>query len=177
MINLLLSLMSKTKKSGLGHYEILFVVSNRFTEEEAKTSIAKVEKIITDNDGAVTLNEYWGKKKLAYPIKHETYGYYQLLEFDLEGKSLSKLDEKLRLDHEILRFIIVVKKVKTETQIKKAEKIQAKIDSKKTAVAKEKAEKASATEVKKVKKVTKEKVNMENLDEKLEGILNAKDLI
>jgi len=170
--------MSKTKKSGPAHYEILFVVSNRFTEEEAKQSIVKVEKLITDNEGVITLNEYWGKKKLAYPIKHETYGYYQLLEFDLEGKNLSKLDEKLRLDTEILRFMIVAKAIKSETQIKKEQKIKEKIDSKKTAAAKEKAEKAGAVaEVKKPKKTTKEKVNMENLDEKLEGILNAKDLI
>ena len=42
--------MSKTKKSGPANYEILFVVSNRFTEDEAKVCIAKVEKIITDND-------------------------------------------------------------------------------------------------------------------------------
>ena len=72
--------MSKTKPSGAGHYEILFVISNRFTEDEAKQSIAKVEKLVTDADGQITLNEYWGKKKLAYPIKHETYGYYQLFE-------------------------------------------------------------------------------------------------
>jgi len=169
--------MSKTKKSGPAHYEILFIVSNRFTEEEAKQSIAKVEKLITDNEGVISSNEYWGKKKLAYPINHETYGYYQLLEFDLDGKNLSKLDEKLRLDSEILRFMIVTKKVKSETQIKKEQKIKEKIDSKKTAAAKEKAEKTAAAEVKKPKKVTKEKVNMENLDEKLEGILNAKDLI
>jgi small subunit ribosomal protein S6 len=169
--------MSKTKKSGPANYEILFVVSNRFTEDEAKVCIAKVEKIITDNDGTIVSSTYWGKKKLAYPIKHETYGYYQLIEFDLEGKNLSKLDEKLRLDSEILRFMVTTRLVKSEKQIAKEEKIKAKIDSKKTAMAKEKAEKASEAEVKKPKKATKEKVNMENLDEKLEGILNAKDLI
>ena len=117
--------MSKTKPSGASHYEILFVVSNRFTEDEAKTCIAKVEKLITESDGKITLNEYWGKKKLAYPIKHEAYGYYQLFEFDLEGKELAKLDEKLKLDNEILRFIIVVKKLKSDEQLKKEAKIKA----------------------------------------------------
>jgi small subunit ribosomal protein S6 len=171
--------MSKTKASGAAHYEILFIVSNRFTEDEAKQSIVKVEKLITDNGGKITLNEYWGKKKLAYPIKHETYGYYQLFEFDIERPELVKLDEKLRLDHEILRFMIITKKVKSEEQIKKEKKISDKINSKKIAEAKEKVETQKVAEKKETKAKTpaKAKVDIEDLDAKLEGILNAKDLI
>jgi len=172
--------MSKSKASGPAHYEILFIVSNRFTEDEAKLSIARVEKIISDAGGQVTKNEYWGKKKLAYPIKHEVYGYYQLFEFDLERNVLAKLDEKMRLDHEIIRFIIVKKKVKTEEQIKKAQKISDKISSKKIEKekAKEKEEKIKIQEAKGIKtKADTSKADLKSLDEKLEGILNADDLL
>lgn len=173
--------MSKTKPSGASHYEILFIVSNRFTEDEAKTCITKVEKLITESEGKITLNEYWGKKKLAYPIKHEAYGYYQLFEFDLEGKELAKLDEKLRLDHEILRFIVVAKKLKSDEQLKKEEKIKAKIDKKQADKEKEKKSQEEKVEEKETKTKTtksgKAKADIESLDEKLEGILNADDLL
>ena len=60
--------MSKTKNSGATHYEILFIVPNKFTEDEAKTVSTQVEKVITENDGKITFSEFWGKKKLAYEI-------------------------------------------------------------------------------------------------------------
>ena len=123
--------MSKTKASGAKHYEILFIMPNKFTDDESKKIVEKVGQAITDNGGKITYSEYWGKKKLAYEIKHNAYGYYALFEFDLEGSLLAKIDQTLRLSTDVLRHQIVVKAVKSEEQIKKAEKIRAKIDSKK----------------------------------------------
>ena len=170
--------MSKTKKSGASHYEILFIIPNKFTEEEAKTVSEKVEKIIADNGGQINHREYWGKKKLAYEIKHNSYGYYSLLEFDLDGAQLAKLDQTLRLLTDVLRHQIVVKRVKTNEEVARDEKIQAKIESKKAAEkskVKEKEEEIKKTATAKTKKDR--RVDLKDLDEKLEGILNADDLI
>lgn len=173
--------MSKTKASGTKHYEILFIVSNKFTDDEAKKITEKVSQVITENGGEITHSEYWGKKKLAYEIKHNAYGYYALFEFDLEGNLLAKIDQNLRLSTEVLRHQIIAKKPKTAEDLKKEEIIRAKIDSKKAAQEKEKS--AKEKELPKEKpavKSTKEKnerVDLKDLDEKLEGILNANDLI
>ncbi len=178
--------MSKTKKHGAGHYEILFIVPNKFTEDEAKTIASKVEAMVTDVNGTITHSEFWGKKKLAYKINHNEYGYYGLFEFDLEKENLPKFDKHLRLSTEILRHQIVSKKRKTEEDIKRDEKIQAKIDSKKAkvekeeeAVEKKKKEKEVKAEEKKTstKKTATKNTDLKELDEKLEGILNADDLI
>lgn len=173
--------MSKTKTTGVTHYEILFIIPNRFTDDEAKTVSSSVEKIIADNDGIVTLREYWGKKRLAYEIKHNAFGYYSLFEFDLEGNKLAKIDTTLRLSAEVLRHQIVVKHAKSEATIAKEAKIRAKIDSKKAADSKKQEEKTripspSSTASKVGDKVDR-RVDLKDLDEKLEGILNAKDLI
>lgn len=175
--------MSKTKKTGAGHYEILFIIPNKFTEEEAKKISTKIEKVIADDGGQVTFTEFWGKKKLAYKIKNNEYGYYALCEFDLAKENLTKIDRDLRLSTEILRHQIVIKKTKTEEELKREEAIRAKINLKKEKIAKEektienkeykKEEKpSSAQKVKPVKDS-----NLKDLDEKLEGILNADDLI
>lgn len=173
--------MSKTKTTGETHYEILFILPNRFTDDEAKTVSAGVEKTIADNGGKITFREYWGKKRLAYEIKHNAFGYYSLFEFDLEGKNLAKIDTALRLSADVLRHQIVVKKAKSEAMIAKEAKIRAKIDSKKAADSKKQEEKTktsspSAAAPKTVDKGDK-RVDLKDLDEKLEGILNAKDLI
>jgi hypothetical protein len=105
-----------------------------------------------------------------------------LLEFDLESPLLAKVDQTLRLSNDILRHQIVVKRSKTEEEIARAKVIRAKIDSKKAAEEKKSEEKAKApalsSPVSKMKEPEKDKrVNLKDLDEKLEGILNADDLI
>ena len=174
--------MSKTKKTGATHYEILFIAPNKFTDDEAKTVAGTVEKMITGEGGEITLREYWGKKRLAYDIKHNAYGYYGLFEFDLESPKLAKVDKDLRLSTDILRHQIVVKKSKTEEDLAREKAIRVKIDSKKAAEEKKSEEKAkapsSSSSVSKVKEPEKDKrANLKDLDEKLEGILNADDLI
>jgi small subunit ribosomal protein S6 len=173
--------MSKTKNSGATHYEILFIVPNKFTEDEAKTVSSQVEKVIEENDGKVTFREFWGKKKLAYEIKHNAYGYYSLFEFDLEGENLAKIDKNLRLSTDILRHQIIVKKAKSEKDLAHDKLIRAKIDSKKATEEKSKEEKTkkafAPAATSKSKEVKETKVDLKDLDEKLEGILSAKDLI
>lgn len=173
--------MSKTKKASNSHYEILFIIPNKYTDEEARQVYDRVEKIITDNGGQVTFNEYWGKKRLAYEIKHNSFGYYGLFEFDLERENLAKLDSLLRLSNEVLRHQIVSKKTKSAVEIAKNEAIQAKIDSKKAikaAAEKENAgKKKEAAPTESVSKPTDRRAELKDLDKKLENILNAEDLI
>ncbi len=174
--------MSKTKSTGATHYEILFIIPNKFTDDEAKTVAEKVGKLISENGGQITLTEYWGKKKLAYEIKHNAYGYYGLFEFDLEGNLLAKVDQNLRLSADVLRHQIIVKKAKSAEDLAREQVIRVKIDSKKAEKEKkqeEKDKKASTSTVTPTSapKAKDKRVDLKDLDEKLEGILNAKDLI
>jgi len=174
--------MSKTKKSTKGHYELLFIVPNKFTEDETKQIIAKVDEIIIKSGGEITYREYWGKKKLAYEIKHNAYGYYALVEFDSEKEAVLTIDQDLRLSTDILRHQIVAKKVKSEETIKREQEIKQKIEAKKKEEAKaaidKQAEKLAAAKEnsKNALKRTK-KSDLKDLDEKLEGILSANDLL
>ncbi len=110
--------MSKTKASGLIHYEILFIIPNKFTDDEAKEVFKKVAKLLNSHEAKINLENYWGKKKFAYPINHENYGYYGYYEFAIERKAISEINNTLRLDKDVLRFIIIKKDVKSEEQIK-----------------------------------------------------------
>ena len=153
---------------------------NKFTDDEAQKVFKKVGELITSLDGKITLENYWGKKKFAYPINHEYYGYYGLYEFDLERTLIAKINDTLRLDKEVVRFLIVKKDVKSEEQIKKDKKIKEKIDKKKD----EEEEKEKKTEKKKdeKKKESKkkdggDKLDLKNLDEKLDDVLNIDNLL
>ncbi len=161
--------MAKNKTSEIPHYELLYIISNKYSENELAPIIDQVREIINDQEGNITFSEEWGKKRLAYPIKHFRYGYYNLVEFDLAGEKLTKVDRILRLANEILRHQIVNKKQKTVKTMEKEKKIAKKIAAEK--------EREVKKEKEKIKAKSKEKVELKDLDEKLDKILETDDLL
>ena len=110
--------MSKVKSDRVPHYELLYLISNKYSETELGSIKEKVEKLITNQEGVITYKEDMGKRRLAYAIKGFRYGYYQVVEFDLPGINLAKLETNFKLDHEILRHQIVKKALKSLEEIK-----------------------------------------------------------
>lgn len=161
--------MSKSKSSEIPHYELLYIISNKFSENELSPIAQKVEKIITDHNGSITRQEEWGKKRLSYPIGGLIYGYYNLVEFDLVGDELREVDRLIRMTSEIIRHQIIKKKIKTIAEIEKDKKIAEKIAAKTAKEEKEVKEKEKAKE--------KEKIDLKELDEKLDKILETDDLL
>jgi len=161
--------MSKVKSADIPHYELLYIISNKYSEDEVKPIVAKVDEIIKSRGGKITFKEDWGKKRFIYPIKGFRHGYYNLVEFDLAGAEVAKIDRALRLASEILRHQLVVKKVKSAAQIAEDKKIAAKI------TAKSLQEEKTAKEQEKAK--DKGKVDLKDLDEKLDKILETDDLL
>lgn len=157
--------MSKVKSDKIPHYELLYIVSNKFTEDELKPIIEQVRQLIEKNGGRITFTEQWGKRKLAYSIKLFSHGYYNLVEFDAVGEGLKKITRGLDMESEIVRYQIVAKKIKTAAEVEKEKAITEKIAAK--AVAKEQLE-----EEKK-----KGKVDLKDLDERLDRILDTDDLL
>lgn len=119
--------MEQTKTLQLQHYELLYIISNKFSEKESDSINEKVKKIITDNGGIITHSEKWGNKKLAYQIKKFNYGYYNLIEFDNNAENLKNINKALRMFNEVLRHQIIKKEHKKPGQIAKAKKISQKI--------------------------------------------------
>ncbi len=115
--------MSRTKKITEPHYELLYIVSNKYTEQEIAPIAEKIKTLIKESDGEVTYTEDWGKKKLAYPINHFNHGYYFLIEFDLAGAKLNWVDTEIKHMSEILRHQIVSKKKRTLDEINNEKRI------------------------------------------------------
>lgn len=164
--------MSKTKKSEVPHYEMLYIISNQFSEDEVKPINEKIHKAIKDNGGEVTYQEEWGKKKLCYPIKNFGFGYYFLVEFDMPGNNLINMDKNFRMSNEILRHQIV-RKVKKSAEEIKAEKEQAE----KKIVEQKFAEEKEEEKKEEIAKKEAKKMDLKDLDEKLDKILDTDDLL
>jgi len=150
------------------HYELLYIISNKFSEDEVKPIHEKVKKLIEKNHGAITYSEEWGKKRLAYPVKHQPYGYYFLYEYDAPGDKLRDISRSLKITSEIIRFQIVKKSILTEVEkAKKAADVSKKI----------KEEIRESKQMEKPKQTKAKKVDLKDLDEKLDKILDVDDLL
>ena len=159
------------EKQPAQRYEIVCLVANKYSEDEVGPIIGAVAKLVQTNGGTVIAEETWGKRKLAYPIKHFFHAYYHLIECDLPKVSAQKIDNALRLDERLLRHLIVQKRVKTEVEVARERAAQERI-------AREQVKAASAEGAAKTKAETdatrKEKpaVDMAALDAKLDKILD-----
>jgi len=87
-------------------YELMYIARPSLEPEQYEALQQRVEGIIARDGGEMTGLDVWGKRKLGYPIKHETDGYYVVLAFKGGNELVQELDRVLSITDEILRFKI-----------------------------------------------------------------------
>jgi small subunit ribosomal protein S6 len=91
----------------LRNYELVLVVSPQLSDEAYDATIDKYNRFITGKGGSVEDTQRWGKRKLAYPIKHFGEGNYVLLKFKMKPAFSRELEASLRISEEIVRHLLV----------------------------------------------------------------------
>ena len=91
----------------LREYEIVYVIRPDLSDKDRSTKVEKIHSLITENGGELGKVEDWGKRVLAYEIKHNSEGYYGLAEFRLPPSSVKTVEDRLNIDEEILRYQII----------------------------------------------------------------------
>ncbi len=91
----------------LRDYELVFIVSPEAAEESLDATIEGVSQLITGKGGIVSDVEKWGKRRLAYPIKHFGEGSYVLLRLKLKPGHNKELHTNLNISEDILRYLLI----------------------------------------------------------------------
>jgi len=86
-------------------YEMMLIMKPDLTEEKVNAVLEKVKKNI-GKSGQVLKTEPWGKRKLAYPVDKLTEGIYTVLELEMDPARLSSLNQMLRRDEDVVRFMV-----------------------------------------------------------------------
>lgn len=87
-------------------YELLYALPGELTDAELKGRRERVDALIKAA-GTVSLNDYAGKIKLAYPVGAHRYGHYVVVRFSAEPAAIAKLDADLRLENDVIRHMLV----------------------------------------------------------------------
>ena len=95
--------------------------------------IKELKDLISESGGSVWNEDDWGIRELCYKIKNQTKGYYYVMNFNLLPNKLKKLDKYMKLEKEIIRFMIVtvpdvyeVKSIEEYTKEEEKEKAEEK---------------------------------------------------
>lgn len=88
-------------------YELLLIVRPTLDEKGAAEAAQKITEQIKALNGEVTAADIWGRRKLAYPINKQTEGVYILLKAAIAPAALKELDFNLKLNEDLLRFMLV----------------------------------------------------------------------
>ncbi|HTK60019.1 MAG TPA: 30S ribosomal protein S6 [Candidatus Baltobacteraceae bacterium] len=102
----------------MSRYELLYIIPATYAETELQPVIDAITKQLTELGCTISRNEMVGKIKLTYPVNHVRYGYYILVDLDLEAAKIKAVNDMLRLHSEVLRHSFMVKDQKAKPVFK-----------------------------------------------------------
>jgi len=147
-------------------YELTYIISPEITSEEAEAEAKELESAISSKEGMVLKQSNPIAKALSYPIKKHASGFFGILEFQLEPEKLIELKEIIGKDGKIVRHIIIIKEpIKPRKERRtKAKPVPAFETGQKTEIEPAKIEKSVSSR-------EKEKVELKDIEQKLDELL------
>lgn len=170
----------------MNHYELTYIIPMSFTVDEVPKINENVSGILKEHGAKIAKETSMGKLKFAYPINDLSHGYYQVVEFDVEPSQILEINKTLGLHHEIVRYLLVTKRIKTEEELAADQRLRDKIakqelERRSTMDEDESVEEKPKRSFSKAKpsvaKHEEEKVSIEDLDKKLDAILEGEDML
>lgn len=93
----------------MNSYELTVVLDGKSGAAKKKKTVESLEKVLATFKGKITETKDWGVKDLAYKIGKSLTGLYLYFELELDPSGAKALNEKLRTDADILRFLVINK--------------------------------------------------------------------
>jgi small subunit ribosomal protein S6 len=93
----------------LRDYEILYIVRPDLDEEHLNEAVASVTRLIENLDGKPQKTDVWGRRRLAYEVRHLREGHYVLTDFQIEPARVPEMEATLKISDTVFRHLIVRK--------------------------------------------------------------------
>jgi small subunit ribosomal protein S6 len=97
----------KAEDRRLQDYELVYIINPDVAEDALEAQVNGISQSITSRDGVIASVDKWGKKKLAYPLKHYLEGNYVLTKFKISPARLKEIEANLKISEEVLRHLLV----------------------------------------------------------------------
>lgn len=88
----------------MNSYYLTLVLKPDLEEKARKELLDKIKEKVTSKK-----EDLWGVRDLAYPIKKASSGFYAHFEIEADPKDAKGLDKILKLEEDIIRYLLVRK--------------------------------------------------------------------
>jgi small subunit ribosomal protein S6 len=112
----------KEEKLANRTYEIMYIATPETADDDVAKLNEAIAAVVVKEGGTVVRMDDIGRKRLAYPIRKKTEGYYTLFEIEGSGSEIAELERRMRVNDAVLRFITV----RVDEDRKAADRIRAK---------------------------------------------------
>ena len=147
-------------------YELTYIISSHLTSEEADGLRKGIESLVQASNGIITKSEKTTPQVLAYPIKGQHSGFFAILEFTIEEDKIKEIKAALEKDAKILRHFLMVKKPVKQMKERRTRKTPVTLE------ARTKETLGNIEVMKEKEKHKEEKVEIEDIEKKLDEILS-----
>ena len=96
-------------------YETVFIAEPEISNDQVDQLINKIKQSITANQGTLTGEDRWGRRRLAYSIHGHREGYYAVLNFTAEPAVVNAIEHLYNVTDSVVRHLTtrVIKSKKT----------------------------------------------------------------
>jgi small subunit ribosomal protein S6 len=96
-------------------YETVFIAEPEISNDQVDQLINKIKLAITANQGTLTGEDRWGRRRLAYAIHGHREGYYAILNFTAEAGVVLAIEHLYNVTDAVMRHLTtrVIKSKKT----------------------------------------------------------------
>jgi small subunit ribosomal protein S6 len=89
-------------------YELMYIVRPDVDEDGLRATVDSVRGLIEGQGGEIRKTTNWGKRRLAYEVKHLRDGHYVIVEMKLEGGRVAEIERALRIHDTVFRHLLVI---------------------------------------------------------------------
>ncbi len=96
-----------TTTAKLNNYELIVILKPDLASEKSDAFIENLKKFVSGKGGTISDVQKWGKRRLAYPIKHSGEGVYFLIKMQAKASQNRELETNLKISEDVLRHLLV----------------------------------------------------------------------
>ena len=91
----------------MNHYETIVIFDPDLSEEDLESQAEALKDKFTAGGAEISDFEQWGKRRLAYDIRRQRYGYYILYRYKAPPPLVRQTEQSLSISEQVLKYLTV----------------------------------------------------------------------
>ena len=89
------------------NYQSVLILKPDLEEAQVDQSVEKITSILQKFSGAILKLDKWGKKRLAYRVKKNKFGYYLNIYHTCEPGKVPDLEREYQLYDQVIKYLVI----------------------------------------------------------------------